>query len=1680
MEFRLLGPLEVTEGERPIPLGGPKQRAVLAHLLLQANQVVPTGLLIEEIWGEEPPAAARGSLQAYVSRLRKLLGPDRIEGRSRGYVLHAVSDEVDVLRFQELTRQGQRSLAADPRAAADSLGQALELWRGPPFADVGDSLSLEAEATRLEELRLSAMEDRIAAELAVGNHAAVIGELETLTERHPLRERLWGQLMLALYRSGRQAEALSTYGRARDVLAEELGIDPSPQVQRLQTQILNQDPELDLLGQPLRGYRLLERIGEGTFGVVHRAIQPQVGREVAVKVIHPHLANQAEFIRRFEAEAQLVARLEHPHIVPLYDYWREPSGAYLVMRWLRGGSLQSALADGPLEQAKAARVVEQVAAALAAAHREGVVHRDVKPSNILLDEEGNAYLSDFGIAEELLAGEAAESARLFPYRSPEQRRGQPSTPRSDLYGLGAVLLEMLTGRPPAGPDKPRRRRKVQAGLPAAVARVIARALSDDPDDRFAEATELADAVVRAIGAAPAAARRAVLPAEAANPYKGLRPFFEADASDFFGREEFVERLLARMAEKGPGSRFLAVVGPSGSGKSSVVRAGLVPALRGGALRGSGRWFVVEMLPGADPLEELEAALMHVAVGSSTGLLEELGRDDQGLLRAVARVLPRDRSELVLVVDQFEELFTLVADEDRRARFLSLLLAAVSAPRSRVRVVITLRADFYDRPLQYRGFAELMRTRTETLIPMSAEELERAISGPAMRVGVIPEPGLTARMVADVADQPGGLPLLQYALTELFGRRKDSSLTMGIYEAIGGVTGALGRRADELYGGFREEGREACRQVFLRLVTLGEGTEDTRRLVRRSELSSLNVDQPALDEVISSFGAHRLLSFARDSETREPTVEVAHEALLREWPRLARWIDEGRDDLRSERRLAQATGDWEEAGRDRSFLLQGTRLEQAQTWTAAAQVAITSLEREYLQASLAERDARRAEEEARRAHERALERRSVSRLRTLVAALAVAALVAGTLSAFALGQRARAQREARIATARELAAAARVNLEVDPDLSINLALEAVATTRGPDGIVLREAEEALHEAVQASRVVFRLPGIEGVAWSGDGRLLATAPRDGVTIWDASTGEPVRRLPISGTATLAFSPDGRFLAIGGLGPEATVWRVATGERAVSLPSDSGTVWAVAFSPDGDLVAGMTLGGRVIMWEVSTGTDVGEVSTGRELAEVPSGGGVGFAFSPDGKLLAVPVGPGTALYEVPSGERRGGLSGDGRNVAFSPDGSRIATTGLSGVASIWDARTSRQLFPLEGHEGHVSAVVWSPDGRIVATGGDDGTARLWDASSGDEMLVIPGQQAKIGSLAFSPDGSRLSSGSSNGSMVWDITPAGNREVMNIPAHSGLIPNVTYSPGGARIASAGTDGRASVWDAETGQKEFDLSTHEAGVTDVVLSRDGELIATSSFDGTAKLWDASGKELRTFQGHTSAVWAVSFSPGGDLLATVSEDQTGRVWEVATGREIAVFRGHTDFVYDAAFSPDGSMVASVSNDYTARLWDPSTGDEIRALEGHDENIVEQAWSPDGTRLATASFDGTAKVWDASSGRDVLTLRGHAAIVLDVEASPDGTRWATASPDGTVRIWDATTGRESLTLRLPTGAGRLAFSPDGTRLAATDGMVRVLTLELDELIRLAAERVSRPLTLAECRQYLHLSVCPESV
>ena len=556
---------------------------------------------------------------------------------------------------------------------------------------------------------------------------------------------------------------------------------------------------------------------------------------------------------------------------------------------------------------------------------------------------------------------------------------------------------------------------------------------------------------------------AVANADTRNPFKGLRPFLEGDVSDFFGRESLADSIVQRVAG---GERFLALVGPSGSGKSSLLRAGIVASLRSGSVPGSETWPIAVMHPGSHPLEALEAALLRASGEPVAGLADVMESGRRGMARAVKRLTP-DTARMVVVVDQFEELYQL-ATAERRDRFEDVLAEAAADAEVPVVILVGLRADFYDRPLADPDLAALFGTGTVAVPPLGPSDLERAISGPAQRVGVTIEPELEARIMTDVLDRPGELPLLQFALSEVFDRRGDHHMGVAEYELVGGVGGALVTTAERLYESFHEPSRATLRSTLLGLVTVRAGGE-TRRRARVAE-----IEGPEVEPVLSALDEHRLISFDRDPATGERTVEVAHESLFRAWPRLAAWIDEQRDDLRSRERLAAAALEWRDAKEDPGYLLTGGRLQQLQAWVDGSELAISARDRRFLEISSAAAHEAAQTEAVRAAREEALERRSKTRTRIAGAVAAIAILVGG-LAAFAWTERNQAQNLAqeidRVNVATDFAVASLNTLETDPELGVLYAVEAMRVTGEADGTVLATAVDAAHWAMQAARIEY---------------------------------------------------------------------------------------------------------------------------------------------------------------------------------------------------------------------------------------------------------------------------------------------------------------------------------------------------------------------------------------------------------------------------------------------------------------------------------------------------------------------------------------------------------------------------------------------------------------------------------
>ncbi|MFC6285413.1 BTAD domain-containing putative transcriptional regulator [Nocardioides sp. GCM10027113] len=1650
IRFHALGGLAVTDergGE--VGIGGPRQRRLLAMLLIHRDAVVSVDRLADAVFAGVPTPAASTTLRSYVARTRRLIDGEgngtAVVTRAPGYVLRVPAELFDVACFERSVAEAGASLGRDdPEGAAALLREALALWRGDAYAEFADEDWARPEAQRLQELRLVAQERVVEAELACGRAAEMIPRLEALVREQPLREGFRAQLMTALYRVGRQADALAVFRGYRALLVDELGVEPTPSLAALEQRVLVHDPTLVLAEpatRPLRGYRLGERLGTGRDGTVRAARLPGVERDFAIRVVRREVADHPDFVRTFEATAHRLAALHHPGMVPLHDYWREPGAAYLVMRRMHGGSLADRLQRGPLSDPELQSLVARVGGALATAAAQGIAHGRVGPGSVLLDAGGDFFLADFALA-------GGASAPDF------------GSDVSDFAELVRGCLDPSRDRAPVVPVLDRARLTV--GRPSMAELVLT-------------------LVAGLAGESPATSR--VLP----NPYKGLRPFAEADAEDFFGRTDLVQAILDRLREDGPRGRFVLVVGGSGSGKSSAVRAGVLPRVRHGDVPGSRQWFVTTMLPGTSPFRELAESLRRVAVVDTVGLPELLAEDVEGVDRVLRRLLP-EGGQLLLVADQLEELFTLAGPQEQRA-FLAGVMHAVTAVDSRLRVVATLRADFYDRPLGDQTLGPLVSEATVTVVAMTAADLEAAIVEPLERVGGSIEAPLVAELVGAAVDESAPLPALQYTLYELAERNPSRRLELAAYRELGGVGGAVATRAERLYAELDDAEQAAVRRMFERLVVVGAEGEPARRRAARAELSGL-----AGDAVIDRWAKARLLTLDRDPRSRVPTVELAHEALLREWPRLRSWIEEDREAILALDRLREAAAAWLELDRDPGALWRGARLDLVLENTAVADTDLPRPEHEFLEASREARDRERREDE-RRAARQVLANRRLRRQRATIAGALAVALVGGFV---ALDQRDEAEGERRVAMARELAAAAVTSMPADPQRSILLALAAVDETRSHGEPALPEAVEALHGAVAGSRVLRSFPAVGGgLDWSPSGAVFATeGPEESglVEIRDARTGEPVHsfRGHDDDVNDVSFSEDGSMLATSGDDGSVRVWRADTGREVLTVRHPGGpvvddvAVWSPSFSADGGrLAAGWPDGVRVV-----------DVDSGRVVAEIAADRPMGIALSPDGRRVAFGGGGGATatVASVATGEvlLRLGRDDPPTDLAWSPDGRWIAVPGSRGSVAVWDAGTGELAAVFPGSADHVWEVDWSPDGTRLAAVGDDGTAHVSEVGGGGgrPLIVLSAPDSSRGGgmngVAFSPDGRRLMTGdlAITSVTVWDVDTTGGGEWASVEG------GVGFTADGDGLLVVGRDGAVSEVSADDGSHLADVRDGPAEVWWSEPSPDGALLALLGPRGVTVVDAATGAE-RFVLPWRGADWVrdLEWSPAGDHLAvafTSFDRRRPAVVVDTSGVELArLLEKAGNDVGSLAFSPDGRLLATTRlgvakvdpTQMPVTLWDWERETVVGSIDATAASVV---FDPTGNLLATTRLaEGVVDVWEVGTGRLAASLTGSAPV-LGLAFDAAGTRLASAHADGTIRLWDPRAGTRALVL----GADddpieRVSFSPDGSRLLSVgeSGLARVWALDLDDLVDLAHGRLTRGLTEDECRRFLHRDRCP---
>ncbi len=1203
---------------------------------------------------------------------------------------------------------------------------------------------------------------------------------------------------------------------------------------------------------------------------------------------------------------------------------------------------------------------------------------------------------------------------------------------------------------------------VRPDLPTAVGQVIQRATSLNPSDRYEDVAMMLATFQAAVEALIVSSRAskisaamsrtqqlAALTLDLPNPYKGLRTFQESDAANFFGRQALIDRLVGRMREPGAFNRFLAVVGPSGSGKSSAVKAGLIPALRTGAITHSSRWYYVELTPGAQPFKELEAALTSIAVQPPENLDEQLMRDPRELLNMVQQLLPSDQTtELFLLIDQFEELFTQVTDAERD-RFLESLHIAVSSPASRIRVVVTLRADFYDRPLLLPLISEMMRVRNEVIVPLTPAELEDAIVEPGRRLGVELEPGLNTAIVREVTDHPGALPLLQYLMSELFQRRQGMWMTLAAYQEMGGVRGALAKRAEEIYEGLPAPQRAAMQQLLLRLITLGEGTEDTRRRTLIAEVNGLGSDPAVMRTVIDTLGKARLLTFDRDPETRSPTVEVTHEAIIREWQRLRVWLDASRNDVRFQRNLAALTNEWLNANRDSSYLLRDARLRQFETWSQESTVALTPNEAAYLSASLQEQAKRQTIELQRAENERKLERRARSRLSILVTVMALALLVGVILTGYALTATQRAQVESEISQSlAQAASAGRALTEGDADLAVVLALEAnsganaapqalrtlteVVFSPGTRGLITGHTSAVTSVAMDPLRryvasgsrdsivrvwslddqsLVYELVGHRGdvqtVAFSPDGRYLASSGLDfAVLLWNMETGEQVRQFSGHSAAvrSLVFSPDGATLVTASRDTQVIVWDVELGAAVRTLSGHTATAQTVAFSPDGAMIASGAGDGEIILWNAVTGE--------RLINWTSSINGVNdLDFTADGMRLVSALGDSTvAIWATENGalERTIGVDDVPLSLALVADQTSAFIGLRSGAVAVIDLANGQTTDVLRGHLGEVYGVAISADGRIGVSGASDATVRLWNVTNPAEQARYSDHTARITGLAFAGTTARpdiITTSVDQTLRIRSFDSSGAPSESRAVQFDSQIRAMSLSPDDTIAYLGMATGNIQAVRLATGAVENVFPLHQSPVLALTVTRSGMLAATSAQGESLRIWDtATGTVQQSLDRYANTILDLSFSADGSLLAFAADDNALVIWNVADEIEALRFSGSQTPIASVAFSDDGTRLAAGARDGTIFVWNVQTGAVVYRVNGHTRDVWSLAFSSDGRSLVSVGGDGIVLWWDMTTGEEIERFVSVVAPALKIAVDPSQQYIATGADRGVVQVW----------------------------------------------------------------------------
>lgn len=1195
------------------------------------------------------------------------------------------------------------------------------------------------------------------------------------------------------------------------------------------------------------------------------------------------------------------------------------------------------------------------------------------------------------------------------------------------------------------------------------------------------------------------------------PYPGLAPFQPEDAAMFFGREDKIAEVTRGLEPSGVRGRSITIVGPSGSGKSSLVRGGVVPRLR----RSADTWAVIPpFVPGERPLASLSRALASALAVAGTDvdrndLHQLLASDVNRLADAVMEISSSERGArraVLIVVDQAEELIS-ISDLDERARFLSALQTAL-AGRSPLRLLSTLRTEVLDTALSEPAFAGLIE-ETVLLGPLDRARLSQVIEGPGQTAGLRFAPGLVVRMVDDTSGGDG-LPLLAYTLRQLIddGKPAGGLITHDAYEAIGGVLGALEARADAARRDVERAGHDgAVLPTLLRLVTLNAEDEPTRRRLRHDRLTE------AQRVVVDAFVDARLLTI--DGQV----VEVAHEALLRAWRPLREAIAASRQSLRVQASLTHSAQEWDETGRPDGLLLPAERLQRVEgALIGTSPDRLTGVESEYYEASV---DLRRRRTKARR------RRRNL----TSVAAAVVIAVLA-TTSILAFWQRQAATAQANLADSRGLAAAAIASFDDKPELGMLLAIEA---WRAADTIEARNAALTMTQRGEGLDAVFRNSNESKVAAAAFSPIEALMAADGgdqtILLWDlrtrATRGDPLR-LPESdksqatyGISALAFSPDGKTLCALYYAGAIALWRLDgdAAPRAVRLPSQKiGQAVRIAFSPDGATLAATAFNGDVALWNVADakpiGTPRGQVRSFGETAIAFADAETVVAFnysvsnstdptvtdSDGGLLTRWPVHGDEALTRQPLLPKEFIYSS-----ALTTDGNILVTFGRNSGLNSWDTRSGQRLAHSERPEIEVTAdLVFDRSGTRLAAITEDGHIELFDVPSLKLSAIQPPKLAANG-IGFSPDGRLVAMTGRGSTTIWDIArplPLGDSLYEAPPANGVLDKDLAATVGmsksdPARLIAV-TKGKLRAWRLPN-RTPTEVPAPEY-IQGVAISSDGGTTAVLDYDDGLTTWHPGDQRLSPI-GTMDPVASLALSENGDLLASGGDADNGqiRLWDPRSGAELPPSMRHDEaVVWTLAFSPKADLLTSAGYGGDISVWkvirNRDGSPRLRAFEpnrpfvGHTGAVMSVAFDPTGSRLVSGGSDGSVRLWDVATRKAFGEPLSAGSSVNRVVFAPDGRTIAAATGNG-LRLWDAATRRPlGLTVTTRGGLADVSFGADGRRLASIDDYGGVVvwdpvlwSADPSDVTERLCSIASRNLTHAEWRQFLpekpYHSTCP---